>query len=641
MPLLDLYRPYIELPDAIDGKFVTIHCPFVDNHKHGDKKASASIAVDSGVFVCAVCGTKSPEKFIQELLNVSILDAVSIVRDYKHINSLQDDACKFVDTPVYNPAYETLIIKAKQNLTRDNALVQCFLESRGLQYETLEKYEVGYLPAKDTFWKRDSLVFPYRFGGRIVGIRYRDILGSKGSEPNCTLTIWGVDTLENNPPLAVLCEGESDRLRAAEALDPAGIPAVSAPTGAFTARWVREFDGVKQIILISDCDKAGIGMEKQAIECLRDRLTVVRLPWGRREFGKDVCDWLLLHTEEEFVNLIQTHKQKRPLGPISSDELCEVNENERWLITNLIARGQVGVVAGQPKAGKTWVALNIVKCLLERNSQFCELDIKNENDEPLLVSCCEPPNILFVEEEGNLGELKARANQTLRNTPEWKKHVFWWHKSGTKLDDLESVNTLNRYITERNIGVLILDPMQCLHLQDENDAGRMGLVWYGLHELTRKNPDLSIITLHHFKKEGDLGDKWNALRGSSRTAAEVDWGIFIKKRPKNEAKGMRIAFDGRSIVSIETPDGKDEFRLLFDDGILTVDNSILTISKHESLIMEMQYRKIWPLKDAQSHYSVSHTTLKTWIDKTDGVVIIDKPGPGKPALLLYKGVDDE
>jgi hypothetical protein len=625
-----LYRIYIPVPfkEPDASGFISVRCPFIDNHAHGDKNASAGISVESGVFNCYKCGPMSLSTFLQRIANMSEDEALDTIDEFRQSHGLIERIETFNNRPPrFSPMFEDLVLKSKQYMDPEETVVQEYLRSRRLEYSTLLHLEVGLLPAHETHWGRQSLVFPYTYNKQVVAVRYRDAAGNKGGEQNCHFTLWGIDELDDDKEVVILAEGETDRLAIWQAVQ-GEYTVVSSPTATFQRQWAREFEGIRQVILLAQADDAAPKMVDKARAALGDKLTVLELPWRRREFGKDACDWIKNHSEEEFRNLIKGTVTPVYRRILSGKEMREVASDEPdWLIKGLLGRRNAAIIGGPAKAMKTWLALNIVRCLLSPGEPLCGI--------PELVSVPEKARILIVEEEGSLTELKKRAEVVLEGT-DWEEQTFWSHHLGVRLDESAWVQKLIKNITELKIDLLILDPLQRLHTQDENDASKMGLVWNAVDQLLVMFPELSIIVLHHFKKAADVGEGWNAFRGSSRLAGEVDLGIFVERRAASEATGIKVKFIGRNIPDITTADNKDIFKLAFKDGRFTLDSGQVHIGKHTALIAEMKERRMWSLKEAAQHFEVSVDTVRNWVKKLPDELEIASPAPGRPAAIIYK-----
>jgi hypothetical protein len=626
----EFYRSYLDgiptQPQVSEEGFVATPCPF-----HDDKKPSAGFNPQTGVFNCFKCGAFSPAKFLVELLKIDWPEADSIVDDYRKTHSITEKVDTFIHQRVRSPRFDSLA-QASKITDYNKPIIQDYIRSRGLTEEVLQDLGVGWLPADKTHWKRESLVFVYYVDGHAVGIRYRDNSANKGGEPGCHFTLWGLDDLDQTDArIAILCEGESDRLRTHQVVKKCNFPAivVSTATAAFKREWSREFEGYTRVVMLPHADEASIKMVRAAQEALGEKLVVQELPWRRKQVGNDVCDWMRYHEDEELVSILHSACGNVHRVIMCGDEFEQyANKPRRWLIEGLLARRQIVMIAGQPKCFKTWLALNFVRSLLLPDDSLLGI--------PELNSVAPDLQVLFIEEEGDSEELFQRANKVLAGT-NWRKQVHWAHHLGVRLDESAWGSRLDEYILKNNIDVLIVDPFRRLHSKDENSATEMADVWHSIHRLTDRFPHLSIIILHHFTKAGVIADGWNAFRGSSTSAAEVDLGIFVEKRPRVEGVGIKIKFDGRSIPNICGEDGKDVFKLGFtaDTGLLVLDTCKVHLSKHQALMSEMEDRGTWSLQDCAKFFGVTTTTVDSWVKRTNGVVSKVPPSPGRPSSLCY------
>jgi 5S rRNA maturation endonuclease (ribonuclease M5) len=621
-----LYRQYLEIPDksANGNGFISgVRCSF-----HDDNKPSCSINKDTGVFVCPICGNYSAQRFIQTLTSCSKSEAHNLVLEFRSENNLIEYSTdKFITkaTVKYNSDFDKLVKLSQELINPDLDLVIDFLDSKCLSYQTLIDKHVGYLTADLTHWKRTSLVFPYMYNGRVVAIRYRDINSSKGTEPNSHYTLFDLDIV-NDQELVILTEGESDNLTVYEA---SHLPVISCPGSVFQKSWIRELQDVEQIILFPDCDQAGSNLVDTARKFLGNQLTVVDLPWQRKQIGKDLSDWVLLNGKEELVKLIEKVKTPFHRKVLTGFELDNaVVEEQDWLIKGLLARRQSCLIVGQPKTYKTWLAFNIISCLLTPGTNLFGLPELESVDDGI------EKNILIVEEEGNSNDLKSRAKTVFDSvTYSWQKSTHWLHRLGVKLDSDIWPLKLEKLIEEKNIDVLVLDPWQRLHDVKENDASEIGTVWSTIEKLLVLFPKLSIIIIHHAKKEGEISDGLKMIRGSSRLAGECDVAILVDERSAAEPSGIKVRFIGRSIPQIKAADGTEIFKLKFDNGKLIHDSMKIYVDKEQALLAETKARGIWTISDVQKHFGVSTETVRRWLVKCTEL-IVSKTGTGTPVSVM-------
>lgn len=641
----DFYATYLDLPTGSDTDFVSCHCPFKDNHAHGDKTGSAGVNLKNGVFNCFVCGAMSAYKFLLTVdKSLTPPEAAAILDDYRRNTGIIEKTETFTASRVIDPKWSRMVKKAREADLRSLDIALEYAESRGLTIESLMSLGVGYLSYEDTHWERDSLVFPYEINGKVVGIRYRDSQGNKGGEPRCHFTIWGADELadypEDSPRIAVVNEGESDRIKSWQILRANGLPypVVGTPTATFRHEWVREFEGFYKIIWVPQDDEPSIKATEKFKDYFKDRAVILKLPWRRRQMGKDLCEWCAYNSDKEYVDRIQTHVgeiNNRLLTGIEFEQVA--NKPRHYLIHKLLARRQVAVIAGPPKAFKTWVALNMVRCFLIPGEHLFGI--------PELYSLEKDLKVLIVEEEGDAEELYQRAKLVLGDIPDWQQRTLWSHHLGVRLDQEDWVDRVSGWISEHNIDVVIFDPLQRLHGKDENSAAEMGDVWTAIHHLTTKFKNLAAIILHHFNKTGGVEDEWEALRGSSRTAAEADLGIFCDRLPLNLGKGCKIRLSGRTLPDLDVYDeGSHTLKLPFNpsNGLLLYNSNLVGVEKHLVFAEAMKSKGIWTVQEAAKYFKVTTNTINNWIKMLPtGTIRKTAASPGQPAQLFYNEVTEE
>ena len=619
---LDLYSEYfghLEYGD-VTSDFTSVVCPFHDDHN-----ASAGISKKTGVFNCHVCGAFSPAQFIAKSEGITEKEAYARVDKFRSDEGMivKDDTGMSNKLPMPNKRWKGLYEQSQEFITPDLHIVREYMAARNISYETLRHFKVGYLPSgtpskrdskgvviaegEYTHWGRESLVFPYMMNSAVVGLRYRDISMNKTGETGSHFMLWGLDELPEETDVVVILEGETDCMRTWEALGGKYFVTCS-PGSQFRHEWKRELEGVSQVIIIPQADEAAEKFIKGARATI-ETLTVLNLPWRRKQFGNDVADWLRYHEDSELCEMIDAVAEASTRRVLSGFEFATIaNKPRNWLIEGLLARRQVGLIGGPPKANKTWFALNIVRSLLSKEPLCGIPSLKPPADAPI-------PHILIIEEEGDIEGLHERVKWVLDDLP-WKENTYWAHHLGVKLDTDVWITRLEKEIEANKIDLLIIDPFHRTYSVDEDRATEMGKVWDRIIQLTTRFKNLSILILHHFTKSGGVEGGWASFRGSSRTAAEADLGIFMEARPKSKGGGALMKIDGRSIPTPVTCDGKDVWTLEFSKGILTAQDLKSSTSKGGALFNYIKDNGEIPLTQASNHFKVSVNTITVWVQKS-------------------------
>ena len=154
-----------------------------------------------------------------------------------------------------DPLPDDRAIKGMQKALRANArALEYLIEERGLDEETIERWEVGWHA------NRRKYTLPIRDGsGRLVNLRMYNPK-AKGATPKMLpyasgygTQVYGLDVLESNDDI-VLCEGEWDM----QLNNQHGIPTVTTTGGVngFQMAWVKQFKG-KRVWICHDEDDVG------------------------------------------------------------------------------------------------------------------------------------------------------------------------------------------------------------------------------------------------------------------------------------------------------------------------------------------------------------------------------------------------
>lgn len=207
------------------------------------------------------------------------------------------------------------------------------------------------------------------------------------------------------------------------------------------------------------------------------------------------------------------------LLPVEAAHLLALRaEEHRWLIDGLWAEEAVGIVGGEPKCCKSFLALDMAVAVA--------------SGRPCLRSyaVARPGRVLLFAAEDALHIVRARLDGICRAV-------------GVKLADLDiqvitapSVRldlevdrkSLAETVAALQPRLLILDPFVRLHRIDENISGEVAPLLAYLRELQRRH-QLSVVVVHHAKKGAGKARAGQALRGSSEFHAWGDSNLYLRR----------------------------------------------------------------------------------------------------------------
>lgn len=381
----------------------------------------------------------------------------------------------------------------------------------------------------------ESIAFPYRTldGSRFV--RVRELNGSrvKVRQPQgVPLTLWA-PTPAGGRIAAMLCEGESDGLAALSAIpgapcDTLGDLAVFAlpGTGMPPERAVAELKaaGVQQVWLALDADDAG--------RAYRERLVPLLIAAGIKPFpvelpeGSDLADvlapipaaergtWLANAVlDAEAADLAGTSEGRDRGGVrfVSAAELREHTPPEPpWILPGYLAPGNVTLLGGKPKAGKSTLALSCAAAAAGRMPAFL--------GKPL-----DGGPAVYVSEEGaaTLAH-KLPDSETLRiltREMAWPKPL-WSELVEAAVSEAKRVGAT----------LLVVDTLAywaALPPEREKDSGAALQVMEAC--VYAAGCGLAVLVPVHTRKGG--GDDGEGLRGSSAFAGAADIIVELERVP--------------------------------------------------------------------------------------------------------------
>ena len=199
------------------------------------------------------------------------------------------------------------------------------------------------------------------------------------------------------------------------------------------------------------------------------------------------------------------------------------DEGPQWLIEGLWSEEAVGIVSGQPKLGKTWLALDLALSVATATPALGRYQVLQPG--PVLLFAAEdPPKALRTRLEG----LCSRRNLRIENVA-----VNLILASSLRLDTPQDQARLAETVARYRPRLLILDPFVRLHRIDENRALEVSGVLAYLRELQREE-HVAILIVHHSRKAGaESSQAGLSLRGSGDFYAWGDAYLYLRKKRSN------------------------------------------------------------------------------------------------------------
>jgi hypothetical protein len=206
------------------------------------------------------------------------------------------------------------------------------------------------------------------------------------------------------------------------------------------------------------------------------------------------------------------------LPTVRAHRLAEQPQARRWLIEALWADEAVGIVGGEPKCCKSFLALDMAVAVA--GGVPCLRRFAPAQTGRVLLFAAE--DALHVVRQ-RLAGIALAAGRVLDDLD---IHVIT--APSVRLDVERDRDALTETIAELRPKLLVLDPFVRLHRIDENLSGEVAPLLAYLRELQRRF-HVAVVLVHHARKGGAKMRAGQALRGSSEFHAWGDSNLYLRR----------------------------------------------------------------------------------------------------------------
>ncbi len=205
-----------------------------------------------------------------------------------------------------------------------------------------------------------------------------------------------------------------------------------------------------------------------------------------------------------------------PVEP--AHRLASRAEERRWLVTGLWAEEAVGIVGGEPKCCKSFLALDLAVSVAAGTPCLRRFPVSRPG-RVLLYAAEDALHVVRRRLEG----ICAAAGVALRDLD-----VQVITAPTVRLDLEADRASLDETVAKLGPRLLVLDPFVRLHRIDENASGEVAPLLAYLRELQRRH-GVAVALVHHAKKGGGRARAGQALRGSSEFHAWGDSNLYLRR----------------------------------------------------------------------------------------------------------------
>jgi AAA domain-containing protein len=218
-------------------------------------------------------------------------------------------------------------------------------------------------------------------------------------------------------------------------------------------------------------------------------------------------------------------------------DLAEVSAERRWLVEQLWADQAVGIVGGEPKCCKSFLALDLAVAVA--SGAPCVRRFAVVRTGRVLLFAAE--DALHVVRQ-RLAGIAVAAGVALADLD-----IQVITAPSVRLDVERDRDALTATVAKLRPRLLVLDPFVRLHRIDENLSGEVAPLLAYLRELQRRY-HVAVVLVHHARKGGAKMRAGQALRGSSEFHAWGDSNLYLRRHGDQ----LTLSVEHRAAAAIST-----------------------------------------------------------------------------------------
>jgi len=208
-----------------------------------------------------------------------------------------------------------------------------------------------------------------------------------------------------------------------------------------------------------------------------------------------------------------------PLPVQRASQLTTSGPQTQWLIEGLWSEQAVGILGGEPKCCKSFLALDVALSVASGAACLRQFPVRRSG-----------PVLLFPAED-SLAVVRQRLEgiAAVAQVPFASLAVQVITAPSLRLDTPKDQLRLADTVREHRPVLLILDPLIRLHRVDENDATQIAALLSYLRELQRQF-QVAVMLVHHARKDSHSSRPGQALRGSSELHGWGDSNLYMRRK---------------------------------------------------------------------------------------------------------------
>src|SRR6266849_5217363 len=202
-----------------------------------------------------------------------------------------------------------------------------------------------------------------------------------------------------------------------------------------------------------------------------------------------------------------------------ASQLSTTGPQTQWLIEGLWSDQAVGILGGEPKCYKSFLALDMAVSVASGTACLRQFPVRRAG-KVLLFPAEDSLAVVRQRLEG----IAAAAQVNFQALP-----VEVITAPSLRLDTSTDRHRLRDTVQNLQPALLILDPLIRLHRVDENDATQIAALLSYLRELQRQF-QLAVMLVHHARKDSHSSRPGQAMRGSSELHGWGDSNLYLRRK---------------------------------------------------------------------------------------------------------------
>lgn len=257
--------------------------------------------------------------------------------------------------------------------------------------------------------------------------------------------------------------------------------------------------------------------------------------------------------------------QSASLPVVKACDLADGDAEPRWLFEGMWAESGVGVIGGEPKCCKSYLALEMAVSLASGRPCLDVFDVDRPGN--VLIYMAEDAAVVVKD---RLSGICRHRSLDLAQLP-----IYVITADTLRLDEQHDQVRLHQTVQHLQPRLLLLDPLVRLHRANENSAVEISALLAYFRGLQRAF-EMALILVHHSRKNGSSVRLGQALRGSGDLHAFGDSNLYLRR--VNER--LILAFEHRAAAS---PDPLELCLVTGDDPHLEIVGPTSSSDSHDPL----------------------------------------------------------